>query len=188
MTENNDKPTAFNPMQSIKRDFFAMRNGVVADVMRRAGAPYRIVFGLNLPQITEIAARVGIDDDLAMALWANDTTRESRLIAPMLMDAGRVDLARAKDMVRAMKGVEEIDVACLKVMRNLEFWRELATAFADSERDLERYFVMRLLANKMYADPDFCEPPARAELARDNALTRELARMIVGEIEFMREG
>ena len=49
--------TSFNDMQTVKRAFFAMRNGVIADTLRRAGSPFKIIFGLNLPQISEIAAR-----------------------------------------------------------------------------------------------------------------------------------
>ena len=49
--------TSFNEMQTVKRHFFALRNGVIADALRRAGSPFRIIFGLNLPQIAEIAMK-----------------------------------------------------------------------------------------------------------------------------------
>ncbi len=39
----------------IKQRLYAMRNGVIADSLRNAGSPYRSIFGLNLPQLTEIA-------------------------------------------------------------------------------------------------------------------------------------
>ena len=45
----------YNQMQIIKRRFFAMRNGIIADTLRKAGLDYRMIFGLNLPQITDIA-------------------------------------------------------------------------------------------------------------------------------------
>lgn len=48
----------FNLMQTVKRRFFAMRNGALAEQMRSRGLTYRINFGLNLPQIKEIAADV----------------------------------------------------------------------------------------------------------------------------------
>ena len=35
-----------NEMQIVKRHFFAMRNGIIADTLRRAGSPYHIIFGL----------------------------------------------------------------------------------------------------------------------------------------------
>ena len=45
----------YNRMQIIKRRFFAMRNGIIADTLRKAGLDYRMIFGLNLPQVVEIA-------------------------------------------------------------------------------------------------------------------------------------
>ncbi len=64
-------------MQQIKRRFFAMRNGVVADMLRRAGSPFHIIFGLNLPQIVEIASEIPETQREAMAdaLWQNRSTR-----------------------------------------------------------------------------------------------------------------
>ena len=48
----------FNQIQLIKRRFFAMRNGIVADTIRKAGFDYRMIFGLNLPQLKDIAAEL----------------------------------------------------------------------------------------------------------------------------------
>ena len=76
--------TQFNDMQVVKRRFFAMRNGAVADNMRKLGANYRIIFGLNLPQIVEIANETPHDEVLAEALWQIKSTRESQLLAPMI--------------------------------------------------------------------------------------------------------
>ena len=71
-------------MQTVKREFFAMRNGIIADTYRKAGTVFKIVFGLNLPQLVEIAGRTPHSRELAEALWANTTTRESMLLARCL--------------------------------------------------------------------------------------------------------
>ena len=76
--------TEFNDMQKVKRAFFTMRNGALADNMRRQGANYRIIFGVNLPQLIEIARETPHDATLTQALWDNKTTRESMLLAPMI--------------------------------------------------------------------------------------------------------
>ena len=83
-------------MQTVKRRFFAMRNGVIADTLRSAGLPYKIIFGLNLPQIVEIAGDVPHKRELAEALWANNTTRESMLMAPMLIDPSSFSMEDAR--------------------------------------------------------------------------------------------
>lgn len=59
----------FNKMQTLKRRFFAMRNGLLADQLRRAGSKFRIIFGLNIIQLNDIARDYGHDPELAEALW-----------------------------------------------------------------------------------------------------------------------
>lgn len=63
--------TEFSKMQRLKRRFFAMRNGITADALRRVGQPFRVIFGLNMPQLREIAGEFGPDEELARELWAN---------------------------------------------------------------------------------------------------------------------
>lgn len=65
----------FNQIQEIKRRFFAMRNGIVADTMRKGGLGYKMVFGLNLPQIVEIAADITPSRELAEQLGRRTHTR-----------------------------------------------------------------------------------------------------------------
>ena len=46
---------SFNMMQAVKRRFFAMRNGALAEQMKSGGADYKINFGLLLAQVADIA-------------------------------------------------------------------------------------------------------------------------------------
>ena len=59
--------TQFNKMQEVKHRLYAMRNGAVADYMRRMGAPYKIIFGVNLPHLSEIASETVPSQELASA-------------------------------------------------------------------------------------------------------------------------
>lgn len=89
--------TEFNRFQLIKRRFFAMRNGVIADVIRKSGAPYPLVFGLNLPQIKEIASELPRETELADQLWADRRTRESLMLAPMVHPLEEMTHEKLKD-------------------------------------------------------------------------------------------
>ncbi len=100
----------YNRMQIIKRRFFAMRNGIIADTLRKAGLEYKIIFGLNLPQITEIAAEQPHEADLAEELWADRRTRESLMLAPMLYPAADMDSATAARWIRTAPTTEVADV------------------------------------------------------------------------------
>lgn len=174
-------------MQMLKRRFFAMRNGIVADCMRKAGAPYRIVFGLTLPQIREIAADFGPDAEMARELWRNVSTRESLLIAPMLMPADAMTAGEAARWIETAPSAEAIDILCLKLLRAQPYAAELAAELFKSDRPLTRYASLRLSMNLLPADIDGAEQRARAESGQKNSATFAVARQILDEIEFLKE-
>lgn len=163
-----------------------MRNGIIADNYRRAGAPYKIVFGLTLPQIVEIAATLSPDADVARWLRDNTTTRESVLLAPMLYPRERMTPAEAAEWIESSPTVEAIDILCHRLLRHVPEAVDIALAAAGSPRDLTRYAALRLLMNLFPASADTLEPLAREELKRECALTRPLALMAIDEIDFFR--
>lgn len=139
--------TKFNPMQTVKRHFFAMRNGIIADTLRKSGSPYHIIFGLNLPQLTEIAAMTPHTVELADALHDNRDTRCSRLLAPMIHPRELMDVAKALRWLREVRSSEEADILCHKLIRYLPFAGELVQPLLDSDDELQRYTGHRLQTN-----------------------------------------
>lgn len=174
-------------MQEVKRRFFAMRNGAVADSLRRQGAPYRIIFGLNLPQIVEIARDFAPDNDLALQLRDNTATRESMLLAPMLYDRADADRELAVDWLTHAPTTEVIDVACLKLFRYLPDAPAVVDALEAVGTPLARYASLRLGANILPAHIDRVEQIAQAEADRRDPLTATAARMILDDIAWRRE-
>lgn len=179
--------TTFNAMQRLKRRFFAMRNGAVADSMRKSGASYRIIFGLNLPQITDIAREFGPDRELALRLRDNTSTRESMLIAPMLFPADELDDAVALQWLETAPSTEVIDVACLRLLRKLDNPANLLRQLSQSTDPLMRYAAIRLGANILPREMDLVEKIARAEIECNHPMTIHAARMVVDDIEFRRD-
>ena len=190
-------------MQAVKRRFFAMRNGDLAAQMARGGISYRINFGLNLPQISDIAqaALTGTlpdnphtpDDEerraLARLLWDNATTRESRLIAPMLLIPGDIDNKSASEMLRGVMTTEEADVLCHRLLRHYPGAEKIAHGLlADSgATDLRRYAALRLLLNLLISGKGFIpaiEAAVRAESERGCRLTAPVCRQLQDEIDF----
>lgn len=176
-----------NKMQLLKRRFFAMRNGAVGDSMRRSGAPYRIIFGLNMPQIVEIASEFGPDLLLAQELKNNTATRESLLIAPMLFPRKELTNDIAREWLTTAITPEVIDVACLKLMRYVPDPGILIDELYDSERDLDRYAALRLGANVLPAEMDKVERYATIEKNRQLPLTYTMSAMILDDIAWRRE-
>ena len=179
--------TQFNDMQVVKRRFFAMRNGAVADNMRKLGANYRIIFGLNLPQIVEIANETPHDEVLAEALWQNKSTRESQLIAPMIYPREKFEMELACRWMTEIPTVEVADVLCHRLLRHMDYAWQLAQMMVVSSVAMERYASLRLMFNLL---PNHCaeiKKYAEVELAKNEPLTMFLCRQLIDEIDFLTE-
>lgn len=177
----------FNKMQQIKRKFYALRNGVTSDTLRKAGSPFKIIFGLNLPQLSQIAREEGYNHELARRLWENSTTRESQLLAPMLIDPATVTPDDAFSLIENAVSTEIIDNLCHKLLRHTNEAFELALNLSGSQSEKARYAAMRLFWHQINAHTDTIEPIARKEAASGCRLTAGPANQIIEEIEFMKE-
>ena len=180
--ENN-----YNEIQQVKRRFFALRNGALGELMRRQGATYRIIFGLNLPQLTEIAASTPASAHLAQKLWDNTTTRESMLLAPMIYPVDQFGLDTALAWTASTPTAEVADILCHKLLRRCPFALSLAQELSMSDNDMQRYIAIRLHFNLLPNGIDAAEAMATAELARNCQLTATVSHALLAEIEFLKE-
>ena len=144
----------YSPMQLVKRRFFAMRNGVIADTIRRAGFGYKIIFGLNLPQIVEISRSFGHDPALAAQLWSDIRCRESRLLAPMLLDPATLTPESALAMASEVNTTEVADILCHRLLRHRpDLADSIVTPLLASGEPLKIYTALRLLFNRLASTP-----------------------------------
>lgn len=184
-------------MQQVKRRFFAMRNGMLADQMRSRGLSYKVNFGLNIPQIKDIAADLlasGMTSseqlELACRLWENMNTRESRLLAPMIFPADIMPRETARLWLSEAQTTEIADHLCHSLLRRLPFAAEIATELFNTPEatSMQRYSSLRLLLNLVATggmDPAPLEPLASAAL--NDTVARPVARQLMEEIEFSKE-
>lgn len=121
-----------------------MRNGMLADNLRALGYPYHMIFGLNVPQIAEIAREVEATPSLAETLWADKGVRESRLLACYLFPK-TIDKAKADSLVADVQTTEEADMLCFRLPKHLPFAQQIVDETADSDSDLIRYLSKMLL-------------------------------------------
>lgn len=175
-------------IKEIKRRFMAMRNGIIADTLRSAGAGYRVIFGLNVPQIVEISRDYGPDAELAAMLWADSGVRESVLLAPMLFPPDAMDLSTALEWISKAPSIEAVDMLCLKLLRHCSCAWELVELLAVEEGDdFKRYCGMRLALNCLAHNAARARELAEAEQSRRCPMTAQLAAMIIDEVDFMQE-
>lgn len=177
----------FNIMQLVKRRLFAMRNGLIADTLRRAGSPFKIIFGLNIPQIKEIADDFGKNQELADRLWENRSTRESMLLAPMLMNPESISITKAITMVKDSPATEITDSLCHKLLRYLPNSFELTKLLSEQTDDMSRYAAIRMLWHHISTHTEETKAIAQKIFDFDCPLTKLPAQQLIDEIQFLYE-
>lgn len=138
-------------IQEIKKEFFTFRNGLLADILRKAGMPYAVIFGLNVPQLGDIARQALASctketrEALAQELWADTKVRESRLVACWLFNPDAVGIDEAKDLMESVQTREEADMLAFRFLRHLPFAKKLAEEAPDT-------YVREALLRNLTAD------------------------------------
>lgn len=131
-------------LRGIKQQFFAYRNGILAEQLRSAGSPCQVIFGLNVPQIAAIARQLTPSAELAEALWADKNVRESRLLACYLFPRDTTDSTRAEQLMLEAQTPEEGDMLCFRLLKHLPCARQLADKYAVSDNVLTAYTARSL--------------------------------------------
>ena len=129
-------------VRQIKQQFFAFRNGILADALRKQG-PYEIIFGLQIPQIAEIARSLTPSMELARTLWEDSKVRESRLLATYLFPVEEIDLEKALSLSSEANTVEEADMLAFRLLKRLPFASSLLEAM-ESREDVSDYMKQTL--------------------------------------------
>lgn len=125
-------------MDNIKKEFFAFRNGITADILRKAGMPYKVIYGLQIPQIAQIAKQYTPDMNLADKLWDDKGVRESRLLATYLFPTGEVTMEKAIELMQSVQTQEESDMLAFRLLKRLPFAQSLLQ-IAAHELKIEDY-------------------------------------------------
>lgn len=128
----------------IRREFYALRNGILADTLRKAGMNLKYIFGLQLPQIKTIADRFRSDDAgenaaLARNLWTDKDCRESRLLACHLMPPSEITREEAEAWTHGITTREEADILAFRLIRHLGYAGELSEKLEKSDDNLLNY-------------------------------------------------
>lgn len=162
--------STFNQMQQIKRQFFALRNGIIADTIRKAGGDYKIIFGLNIPQLRDIAQSIGKNKELSLMLFDNDTTRESLLLAPMIYPVDNLTLQDAIAMVCKTKTYETADTLSHSLLRHFNNAKELCSELIHSDNIMAKYTGLRLFLNLQLPLTDEVVSICKSEIENESSL------------------
>ena len=141
-------------LRGIRKEFFAFRNGIVADTLRKAGDPHGMIMGCLLVDIIGIASRFRTDIydkeqlmAIASELWSDTNSRECRLAAPMLYPAEEMSLELAITWCESVETVEVADNLCHKLLRHIPEADSLFRLLIAQENPRMNYTGYRLLLN-----------------------------------------
>lgn len=173
--------------KKIRREFFVYRNGLLADTLRNAGDPHKLIFGLNLSQLTDIVRNFSPDEDVATELWNSKDTRECRLVAPMLYPADKFNEDKAIEWCAQVENTEIADNLCHKLLRNVEYAPQLCLKLSESPNSMERYIAMQLAINLAVVgkafDTETLQKLAQNELDSSISTHRQVARRLIEDIQ-----
>lgn len=169
--------------RSIRKQFFAYRNGILADTLRSAGNVYSVIFGLNLHQIVEIASQVTPNAELSQSLWNDKKCREARLIAPMLMPRDVFSKQMAMQWCEDVSCYEEADVFCHRLLRYMAYASDIVKVYYKSDEAIKKYLAYRLLLNLLtigaYKGISEANEMAKTELQNATPMLRNVLQAII---------
>lgn len=128
----------------IRREFMALRNGAVADALRKGGMTQKEVYGLLLPQIKATAEKFRPESRLEAATmariyWGYKDSREGRLFACYLMPLDFLSQDEATRWANDVATREEADIVAFSLIRHLPYASEIAEGLEASDDTLKKY-------------------------------------------------
>ena len=139
-----NKTTLDGTLSCIRKEFFALRNGMIADTLRKGGLEQKYIFGLQLPQIKELSERFRQDTEseaatLARSLWSDKESRESRLLACYMIPPASMTNEEAMDWAKGVATREEADILAFRLLRYHPYAGSIATSLESTENTLNKY-------------------------------------------------
>ena len=176
-------------MRGIRKEFFAFRNGIVADKLRKAGDPHSVIMGCLLVDVQAIVQRAkdAISNneqlaDIASELWSDTNSRECRLAAPMLYPAREMTLDNALQWCQTVETVEVADNLCHKLLRHTAEADELFRKLIADEKPLVKYTGYRLLLNLLLLGKVQPTVQLKATIDAEVATTQPLIAQLLKDI------
>lgn len=133
--------------QDIRKEFFAYRNGIIAEQLRAAGDPHTMIMGCQLTDVIAIAEHYEKSAELAQALWNDVNHRECRMAATMLYPTEEFKMETAVAWCQSVESVEIADVLCHRLLRHLPYAKVLWEQLIACDKKLVQYTAWRLLLN-----------------------------------------
>ena len=138
--------TMHETVREIKGKLRLFMNGVLSQSLREKGLKYRLIFGVELPRLREIAAGYEQNHELAQALWKEDI-RECKILAAYLQPAETFDPELADFWMESVHNTELADYLCMALFRRLPYASQKAFQWIASDDRMTMYTGFRLMSH-----------------------------------------
>lgn len=133
-------------VRQIKSQLRLFMNGVLSQSLREKGLKYRLIFGVELPRLREIAAGYEPNHELAQALWKEDI-RECKILAAYLQPTETFYPEIADIWMEQIHNSELADYVCMALFRRLPYASQKAFEWMASNERMTIYTGFRLMGH-----------------------------------------
>lgn len=133
-------------IRQIKAQLRLFMNGVLSQSLREKGLKYRLIFGVELPRLREIASGYEPNHELAQALWKEDI-RECKILAAYLQPVGTFYPEIADIWMEQIHNTELADYVCMILFRRLPYASQKAFEWMASDDRMTSYTGFRLMSH-----------------------------------------
>ena len=158
----------------VKKELRAAMNGILSAQMRQAGMPYKLIFGIELPRLQEIAREFTPDHSLAQALW-HENIRECKILAVLLMPPDTMYPEIADIWVEEMPTAEIAQICSMHLLSRAPWSAELAFQWIATNSTMRQLCGFLIIARLLQQSVELNER-AKMEL-------RDQAEALVGEAD-----
>ena len=109
-----------NLIKEIRKKIRLSMNGVVSDTMKSYGLIYKQNFGVEIPQLRQMASKYSLNHDLAQRLWALKI-RETMILATLLEPAETFSEVNAEEWIKDIDNIELAEQTCMNLFSKLSF-------------------------------------------------------------------
>lgn len=122
-------------IKEIKQSFRLLMNGEASRSLREKGVEYKLIWGISLPQLKQMAQKYEKSYALAVELWKQDI-RECKVLATLLMPPDEMPEEVAEIWMEQTRTQEMAEVEAFNLFQYLSYAEAMAYRWIASDNEL----------------------------------------------------
>src|SRR6266849_998002 len=130
-------------VESVLREMKAKADPIAVEGMARFGISSRNTLGLSIPTLRGIAKRLGMNHELALALWKSGI-HEAKILAAMVDDPAKVTEKQMDKWVEEIDSWDVCDGCCGSLFDKTPFASDKATEWSERKGEVVNWAVRQI--------------------------------------------